>query len=54
MMYLILIHVSIFLFKVVVTVSGGEAIRVIVGSPTVSTSDPSAMSIVERLDFITW
>ena len=37
-----------------VTVSDGEAIRVIVGPPMISTSDPAMMSITERLDFITW
>ena len=40
--------------QVAVTVSDGEAIRVIVGPPMLSDSDPQQMSTAERLDFITW
>ena len=41
-------------FQVAVTVSNGEAIRVIVGPPMLTESDPQMMSTAERLDFITW
>ena len=52
-LFLSVITMSIFI-EVVVSVSDGEAIRVLVGPPMLSSSDPSTMSAEERLDFITW